>query len=116
MLNQITTQHQPTTVAWYGVDDVAVVEFAYRLVDADHVQLVATLNQTDTATGQCISFILADQIEEADYAPDTACDIEHDARTVIDEMGVIAVSTGRFSETVAAAIDRAAQVPAIAAE
>jgi hypothetical protein len=108
----------PITVAWYGDDDT-VAEFSYRLIDADHIELIATLHQTDKASGRTYAFTLADKIVEAEYAEDEACDLEYEARNALHDLGVNGWATGRFSESVAAALDRAAvasSAPALAAE
>jgi hypothetical protein len=107
--------HPTITNAWFG-DDETVAEFSYRLIDADHVELVAGIVQTDPATGQLFRFTLAHKISESEYAEDEACDIEYEARNVLAQMGVNGWPTGRFSESVAAAIDAAAAQYAIAAE
>jgi hypothetical protein len=56
---------------------------------------------------------------EAEYAEDEACDLEYEARNALHDLGVNGWATGRFSESVAAALDRAAvasSAPALAAE
>jgi hypothetical protein len=109
-------KQSPVSAAWFGDDDEAVAEFSFLLLDGDQVELIATIHQTDKASGRTYSFTLTDKIVEREYAEDDACDVEYDARNFLRQLGVVGTRTGKFSETVAAAIDRAAIGYAVAAE
>ena len=92
-----------------GYDDVLLAAMnAEDQRQEDHIELIATLHQTDPVHRCSFQSALADRIVEAEYAEDEACDIEYEARNALYDLGVTGWATGRFSETVAQAIDRAA--------
>lgn len=100
--------------ATFGSDE-AYASLQYRLRNDGMVELVARFYQRDEAVFSWFEFEPFIRISEPEYAEDEATDLEIDAREFVRQLGVVGTASGRFSETVAAAVDRAASF-AIAAE
>jgi hypothetical protein len=100
MLNQTSL----ITAGWFG-DDETTAEFQYRLLDGDRVELIALVHCPDAASGRSYTFEAGHKITEREYGEDEATDLEYETRAILEQMGVNGWATGRFSESVAAAID-----------
>jgi hypothetical protein len=118
-MNKTSSHRNQNIIAtgWFGRDDEALVEYSAIDLGNDRIELVALVHQHDKATNTDYTFTLIDKVVEAAYVEDEAVDVEWDGRNFLEQLGMHGCfATGRFSEAVAEAIDRATRTPAVAAE
>ncbi len=97
------------SVAWVG-SKTLYAELTSALIDSMHFQFVANIHSEDPATGQITTFEGGRMTSEIEYAEDDAVDFVLTIKRLLADLGVeeeACIHTGRFSESVAAAADKA---------